>query len=61
MKSTPPSMSILFEWEVFDPLFTIRVEDYPPYRHTLGLSPVSEVSPLPLPLPSVFSVCSRRS
>jgi len=54
VKSTAAGISVLFEGEVFDPVFTISAEDYAPYRHILGLSPVSEVSPvetLPLPLP----------
>lgn len=49
-----PGISVLFEEELFDPVFTIGVDDYLPYRHILGLSPRGEASSmeiLPLPLP----------
>ena len=49
-----PGISVLFQEEVFDPAFIIGVEDYSPYRHTLGLSPMGEASSveiLLLPLP----------
>lgn len=54
MKSTLAGIPIIFEREAFDPVLTIWVEDYPPYRNTPDLSPVTEVRPmetLTLPLP----------
>lgn len=64
MKSSLPGIPIIFEGEAFDPVPTIWVEDYPPYRNTPGLSPVTEVRPvetLTLLLPRVCSACGSRS
>lgn len=46
MKSTLPGIPIIFEGEAFDPVPTIWVVDYPPYRNTPDRSHVTEVRPV---------------
>lgn len=56
-----PGISVLFKGELFDPVFAIQVENYPPYAYpwSLTLGEASSMEILPLLQESPQSVCRK--